>query len=175
MVDPEAAAAAHRAGMATTLHLALGGRSGVPGDAPLEAEYVVEMLSDGCLRTSGPYYGHGLMELGPCACLRVGGVRIVVSSRKAQMADQAMFRFVGIEPREEAILVVKSSVHFRADFEPIADDILVCLAPGSMPMDPGLLPWTNLADGVRLRPSGPPFRRPATSVSAASHKGKRTG
>jgi microcystin degradation protein MlrC len=100
--------------------------------------------------------------------LRLGGVRIVVSSRKAQMADQAMFRFVGIEPRDEAILVVKSSVHFRADFEPIAADILVCLAPGSMPMDPALLPWTNLADGVRLRPSGPPFRRPATAVSAAS-------
>ena len=84
----------------------------------------------------------------------------MVSSRKAQMADQAMFRFVGIEPRDEAILVVKSSVHFRADFEAIAGDILVCLAPGSMPMDPSALPWRKLAEGVRLRPHGPPFNRP---------------
>ena len=167
MVDPEAAAAAHRAGIGATVRLALGGRSRVPGDAPLEAEYVVERLSDGRLRTSGPYYGHGLMELGPCACLRLGGVRIVVSSRKAQMADQAMFRFVGIEPPEEAILVVKSSVHFRADFEPISRDILVCLAPGSMPMDPGVLPWANLADGVRLRPKGPPFSGSVTLVESS--------
>jgi microcystin degradation protein MlrC len=165
MVDAPAAAAAHRAGLGATLRLNLGGRSGVAGDAPLEGDYVVEALSDGRLQTSGPYYGRGVMELGPCACLRLGGVRIAVSSRKAQMADRAMFRFVGIEPGDEAILVVKSSVHFRADFEPIAADILVCLAPGSMPMDPGRLPWTNLADGVRLRPSGPPFRRPATAVS----------
>jgi microcystin degradation protein MlrC len=164
MVDAQAAAAAHRAGAGARLRLNLGGRSGVAGDAPLEADYVVEALSDGRLRTSGPYYGHGVMELGPCACLRLEGVRIVVSSRKAQMADQAMFRFIGIEPRDEAILVVKSSVHFRADFEPIAGNILVCLAPGSMPMDPGLLPWTNLADGVRLRPQGPPFRRPDKAV-----------
>ena len=83
----------------------------------------------------------------------------MVSSRKAQMADQAMFRFVGIEPRDEAILVVKSSVHFRADFEAIAGDILVCLAPGSMPMDPSALPWTNLSEGVRIRPNGQPFKR----------------
>jgi microcystin degradation protein MlrC len=158
IVDRDAAEAAHGAGVGSTLRLGLGGRSGVPGDAPLQADYIVESLSDGRLRTGGPYYGRGSMDLGPCACLRLGGLRIVVSSRKAQMADQSMFRFVGIEPREEPILVVKSSVHFRADFESIAGDILVCLAPGSMPMDPSALPWRNLSDGVRLRPNGPSFR-----------------
>ncbi|WP_046867388.1 M81 family metallopeptidase [Microvirga massiliensis] len=158
-VDPDAAKAAHRSGIGSTLRIALGGRSGIPDDAPLEADYFVEQLSDGRFRTCGPYYGHGLMDLGPCACLRLGGIRIVVSSRKAQMADQAMFRFIGIEPRDQAILVVKSSVHFRADFEPIASEILICTAPGSMPMDPSLLPWTSLAEGVRLRPNGPSFSR----------------
>jgi microcystin degradation protein MlrC len=165
IVDPEAAEAAHAAGIGSTLRLGLGGRSGIPDDAPLEADYVVESLSEGRLRTTGPYYGHGLMDLGRCACLRLGGIRIVVSSRKAQMADQAMFRFVGIEPHNQAILVVKSSVHFRADFEAIAGDILVCLAPGSMPMDPSVLPWANLAEGVRLRPNGPVFRRSERRIS----------
>jgi microcystin degradation protein MlrC len=168
IVDPDAAEAAHGAGVGATLRMGLGGRSGIPGDAPLQADYVVESLSDGRLRTSGPYYGSGWIDLGRCACLRLRGIRIVVSSRKAQMADQAMFRFVGIEPHEQAILVVKSSVHFRADFEGIASDILVSLAPGSMPMDPSKLPWTNLTEGVRLRPNGTPFRRserPGTGLS----------
>ena len=160
IVDPEAASAAHRAGIGATLRIGLGGRLGIDGDAPLEAAYLVESLSDGRVATSGPYYGHGVMELGPCACLRLGGIRIVVSSRKAQMADRAMFRFVGIEPRDQAILVVKSSVHFRADFEPIAGEILICTAPGSMPMDPSRLPWTSLSRGIRLRPNGPAFARP---------------
>ncbi len=176
IVDPRAAAAAHSAGTGATLRIGLGGRSGVAGDAPLEADYVVEALSDGRLCTSGPYYGDGVMELGRCACLRLEGVQVVVSSRKAQMADQAMFRFVGIEPRQEPILVVKSSVHFRADFEQTAGDILVCLAPGSMPMDPSVLPWTNLTDGVRLRPNGPVFRRSGTCPErSAGRTGRQQG
>jgi microcystin degradation protein MlrC len=89
--------------------------------------------------------------------LRVGGVRIVLSSRKAQLADQAMFRFVGIEPTEQSILVNKSSVHFRADFEPIAEKIIICAAPGAMPADTSTLPWTRLRPGVRLKPNGIPF------------------
>lgn len=97
------------------------------------------------------------MNLGPSACLRVGDVRIVVGSRKAQMADQAMYRQVGIEPTEQAILVNKSSVHFRADFEPIAATILVCAAPGPMPVDPAALPWRRLRPGLRTSPLGQPF------------------
>ena len=86
-----------------------------------------------------------------------GLVSDVVGSRKAQMADQAMYRQVGIEPTEQAILVNKSSVHFRADFEPIAETILVCAAPGPMPVDPAALPWRRLRPGLRTSPLGQPF------------------
>ena len=72
-----------------------------------------------------------------------------------------MFRFVGIEPEAQDILVVKSSVHFRADFDPIAETILVCTAPGPMPISPAALPFRHLAPGIRLEPGGPPFIPPA--------------
>ncbi len=90
-------------------------------------------------------------------CLRIGDVRVVVGSRKAQLADQAMFRFVGIEPTEQSILVNKSSVHFRADFDPIAEEIIVCAAPGAMPADTAALPWTRLRPDMRIKPNGPTF------------------
>ncbi|MBR1222726.1 M81 family metallopeptidase [Bradyrhizobium sp. U87765 SZCCT0131] len=157
IVDPEAAQAAHAAGVGQSVTLALGGKSGIPGDAPLIETFVVEQLSDGRFLAPGPYFGGSQMNLGPSACLRIGGVRIVVGSRKAQLADQAMFRFVGIEPTEQAILVNKSSVHFRADFEPIAETILICAAPGAMPADTAALPWTRLRPGVRIKPNGPAF------------------
>ncbi len=96
----------------------------------------MDALSDGTFNATGPYFGKGPMFLGRSACLRIGGVRVVVASRKAQLADQAMFRYVGIEPTEQADLVNKSSVHFRADFTPIAETILVCTAPGAMPFPP---------------------------------------
>jgi microcystin degradation protein MlrC len=161
IVDPESAKAAHAAGDGATVKLALGGKSGILGDAPFEASFVVEKLSDGKFTAPGPYFGGGRISLGPSACLRIGGVRVVVASRKAQLADQAMYRFVGIEPSEQSILVNKSSVHFRADFEPIAENIIICAAPGAMPADTSTLPWTRLRPGVRLTPNGIPFS-PAT-------------
>jgi microcystin degradation protein MlrC len=155
--DPASAKAAHAAGVGAAVTLALGGKSGIPGDAPYEETFIVEKLSDGKFVAPGPYYGGRDMDMGPSAALRIGDVRVVVSSYKAQMADQSMFRYVGIEPKEQAILVNKSSVHFRADFEPIAEKLLICAAPGAMPADLAALPWTKLRPGIRLKPNGPAF------------------
>jgi microcystin degradation protein MlrC len=161
--DPASAKAAHEAGIGATVRLALGGKSGIPGDAPFEATFIVEQLSDGKFVAPGPYFGGRDMDMGPSAALRIGDIRVVVSSHKAQLADQAMFRYVGIEPTEQAILVNKSSVHFRADFEPIAEKLLICAAPGAMPADPASLPWTKLRPGIRLRPNGHAFTAPYLS------------
>ena len=92
------------------------------------------------------------MELGPTALLRLDGIRIVVASRKQQAADQAMFRHLGVEPRAQAILVLKSAVHFRADFEPIAEEILVVAAPGPCTLDNRDYPYRSLRRGLRVMP-----------------------
>ena len=159
--DPESARAAHAAGAGASVTLSLGGKSGIPGDEPYKETFIVETLSDGRFIAPGPYYGGREMEMGPSAALRIGDVRVVVSSHKAQLADQARYRYVGIEPTEQAILVNKSSVHFRADFEPIAAKLLICAAPGAMPADTASLPWTRLRPGVRIRPNGPAFNPPS--------------
>ena len=157
MVDPEAALAAHRAGAGSEINIALGGKSGIPGDAPFAAEFKVEQVGDGQFAGTGPMYGGARMNLGPMASLRIRDIRILVGSRKAQLADQAMYRHCGIEPTTRKIIVNKSSVHFRADFEPIASEVLICVAPGPMVADPGALPWTRLRPGMRIRPNGPAF------------------
>src|SRR5438477_9020433 len=156
--DPQSARAAHAAGVGATVKLALGGKSGISGDAPYEENFIVEKLSDGNFVAPGPYFGGRVMEMGPSACLRIGDVRAVVASNKTQLADQAMYRYVGIEPTEQKILVNKSSVHFRADFEPIAEKLLICAAPGAMPADTADLPWTRLRPGIRIKPNGPAFQ-----------------
>ncbi len=161
--DPESASAAHAAGVGATVTLDLGGKSGIPGDAPYKESFLVEKLSDGNFVATGPYYRGRDMEMGPSACLRIGDVRVVVASYKAQLADQSMYRYVGIEPTEQKILVNKSSVHFRADFEPIAEKLLICAAPGAMPADTATLPWTKLRPGIRIKPNGAVFAPPALS------------
>ncbi|MBM3393311.1 MAG: M81 family metallopeptidase [Betaproteobacteria bacterium] len=158
IADAEAARAAHAVGQGGSLDIALGGKSGIAGDAPLHARYSVEQLSDGKLTGTGPFYRGARMTLGPCARLRVGSVQVIVSTEKVQLADQQMYRFIGIEPTQQAILAVKSSAHFRADFAPIAREILVCKAPGPMLADPSEYPWRDLRPGIKLRPKGQKFR-----------------
>jgi microcystin degradation protein MlrC len=159
--DPEAAAQAHAAGVGATVELTLGGRSGVPGDTPFTGRFEVLALSNGSCRYDGPMM-HGMqVTLGPSACVRIGGVKVALSSTKAQMLERNLYRMVGIEPEAMKILVNKSSVHFRADFEPIAHAVLVAKAPGPMLADPADLPWQRLAPGIRLAPLGPAFTAPA--------------
>ena len=167
IVDPATAAQAHHAGQGGVARFCIGGHPGVPGDHPVQVEATVEHLSDGALHATGPYYGGTHLNLGPSACLRIGGVRVVVTTGIAQMADREMFRFVGIVPENQAILVVKSSTHFRADFAPIAQEILIARAPGPMPFDPADLPFTRLRDGLRLSPGGPAFANPRAAAARA--------
>ncbi|CAB3631925.1 MAG: M81 family metallopeptidase [Achromobacter pulmonis] len=155
--DPDAVRQATAAGVGNKVRLRLGGQSGVAGDAPFEGEFLVETLSPGRLRFDGPMM-HGMeVDLEAVAGLRLGGVRVVVSATKSQMLDRNLFRVGGVQPEEMAILVVKSSVHFRADFQPIAHEVLVAKAPGPMQADPADLPWTRLQAGMRIKPLGPAF------------------
>ena len=154
--DPEGALRAHAAGEGARLRLALGGRNGPPGVVPFEAEFAVERLGDGRFVATGPVYGGNRMDLGPMALLRVigraGAVRVIVASRRIQAADQAILRHLGVEPAAERILALKSSVHFRADFEPIAAEVLVVEAPGAVVADPARLPFRRLRPGLRTAP-----------------------
>ncbi len=161
LIDKESAAKAHAAGQGATLAFSLGGKSRIPGDAPFEGEFTVEKLGDGKFTCTGPMFKGFRMTLGNMALLRskaAPGVRVVLASRKVQAADQEMFRHVGVEPKKERILALKSSVHFRADFEPIAKEVLVVKAPGPALADPVEFKWTKLRKGVRLRPLGPVYQ-----------------
>ena len=158
LIDPASAQRAHEVGQGNASVFALGGRSRIPDDAPLHGEFSVEKLGDGRFTCTGPMFKGFRMNLGPMALLRsraAPGVRVVLASRKCQAADQEMFRHVGVEPRRNRIVALKSSVHFRADFEPIAKEVLVVKAPGPALADPAEFKWTKLRKGVRLRPLGP--------------------
>ncbi len=148
--DVESAAACHAAGEGATLALSLGGRS---DGMPFAAEARVLRLTDGRFTLTGPMGGGSPANLGPVALVEFApGIRVVVASRKMQAHDQAILRHVGIEPAACAIIALKSSVHFRADFGPIAARVIVAAAPGPVVADPATLPFRHLRLGLRTRP-----------------------
>lgn len=165
--DPQAALAAHRAGLGATVELELGGHSGPAGVSPVRAAFVVEALGDGRFVTDGSVAGGRKVDMGPMALLRVGGVSVTVTSKRLQAYDKAPFRHLGIEPGEQRILALKSTCHYRAEFEPLAQQIIVVLAPGYYVADPTHYPFRRLRDGVRLKPLGNAFHQPASRTAAA--------
>jgi microcystin degradation protein MlrC len=154
--DPGAAARAFAAGVGATLALALGRSvptfTGQHSDAPVQGEFRVRAISDGKVTLKGPMMTGLSVQLGPSACLEIEGIFVAVTSGKKQLLDRELFRFLGIAPETMKILVVKSSNHFRADFTPIASEIIVAKAAGPMAADPADLPWRRLSPATRTRP-----------------------
>jgi microcystin degradation protein MlrC len=152
--DPAAAAHAHAAGTGAILELSLGGRGGPSGETPLHGKFEVVALGDGCFTATGPFYRGARMQLGPMALLRANDVHIAVASRRQQAADRAMFQHLGAEPEQFSVLLLKSSVHFRADFGPLARHIMLVAAPGANLADPAQLPFRKLPAHMRVAGRG---------------------
>jgi microcystin degradation protein MlrC len=128
--DPAAVRACLAAGVGAIISLAVGGKVDPAHGAPLAVSGRVRTLSDGRFVHRGPMFRGLEGRLGPTAVLDVNGVKIILISHRWQTLDPEMIRFVGIDPLAERIVVVKSSIHYRAAFEPIARAILEVDAPG---------------------------------------------
>ncbi len=154
MYHPEVAAKAYAAGVGALIDVVLGVSvttySGM-SDAPLSARARVVAISDGRCVLKGPMMRGMTSQLGQSACLEIEGVLVAVVSGKAQLFDREMLRILGITPEAMKLIVLKSSNHFRADFEPIASKVLVAKAIGPMAADPGDLPWRKLSAHTRTR------------------------
>jgi microcystin degradation protein MlrC len=160
IVDPKAAEAATAAGEGAMLDRGIGAAVGFAGETPVEAAWRVVRLAGGIFTGSGPMYGGAKFRIGPMALLtdQESGVSAVLACRRIQAVDQEMFRHVGIEPSQVPILALKSTVHFRAHFQPIAETVLCVQSPGAHVTDPAELPYHSLRKGIRLRPQGPVHR-----------------
>lgn len=153
LTDTETADAAHALGEGRTGEFRIGGKL-YPGDAPVAVRCkVLRACSDGWTAL-GAMKGGMPVDLGRTALLETEdeGVLVVVASRVAQTMESSIFRHLGLVPERLPIIVVKSSVHFRADFEPMAQAILVAKAPGPVTIDLRELSYRKARPGLRLMP-----------------------
>jgi len=142
--DAEAARACVAAGVGATLTLPVGGKVDPSHGAPVTVTGRVRTLSDGRFVYKGPMMRGVEGRLGLTAVLDVNDVKVILISHRRQTLDPEMIRFVGIDPLAEKILVVKSSIHYRAAFEPIARAILEVDAPGLSSSNLGRFAFTRV-------------------------------
>ncbi len=149
MVDIQVVEAAQRAGVGAKLSLDLGGKTDQLHGYPIPIVATVESLSNGDFTYEGPMDAGRHDSLGQTAVIACEGrygntVRVIVCERRVQALDAAIFRSQGIEPTECKIVAVKSAVHFRGSFTPIAHEIIEVDTPGLTSIDFTRFPYRRM-------------------------------
>lgn len=133
--DPETVQQAFKAGPGATIHVKLGGKSNPIVGAPVETDAYVKSLSDGNFKVKGPMNRGVPQVTGPTAVLQFRGITCVCVSNRTQPFDEEAFRSNGVEPMDYHIIVVKSSVHYRAAWKRECDHILTVDLPNLTAFD----------------------------------------
>ena len=84
------------------------------------------------------------INMGRSAVLSVGGVDIAVVSRHVEPFDPGCFRALGMEPTTRTYLMLKSRIHYRVGFKPIAKEIVECAGRGVCTSDYDQVEFKNV-------------------------------
>ena len=129
------------AGVGAELDLRVGGKcgptSGQPVDLRVVVRAVVENHSQSALGTRE--------RLGTCVWVETvgeaGGLHLLLSSIRTQTYGTDAFTGVGITLEDKALVVVKSTQHFHAQFAPLARAVLYVTTPGAITLDFASIPF----------------------------------
>lgn len=130
IADPESVDQAVKAGVGNRVQLNVGGKTDTQHGVPVALTGSVKALSDGRFILKGPMGRGTAGNMGRTAVVQIGGIEIILTERRIQPYDAQVLRSVGIEPKARKLIALKSAVHFRADYTPIAHQILDVDTPG---------------------------------------------
>jgi microcystin degradation protein MlrC len=143
--DPVAVSLAHAADAGARLTLRLGGKMGPASGDPLDLDVEVVGVIEAMQQRWPQREGAILSPCGDAAALHVAGIDVIVGSRRSQVFSPDVWTNFGIDAAAKDVLIVKSSQHFYAGFEPIASEILYMAAPGAVPVRIEDIPFERLA------------------------------
>jgi microcystin degradation protein MlrC len=130
VVDPEAAAACHRAGKGSAVTVALGHKVDPRWGQPIELTGVVEMLTDGRFTYTGGIWEGQYAEMGPSARLRVGSVEILIATHPTYDWADEQYTSLGMNTGSAKFIVVKNPMNYRNGYGGRFVEALVLDTPG---------------------------------------------
>ena len=116
-VDPAVAAQCHAAGAGATIDVVFNRDNADDHGRAVAARIEVLGLSDGFIVGRRGIAAGRTSKLGPSACVRLGGITMIVAPRRIQAADPAYFESFGLDIASFRTVVLKSRGHFRAGFD----------------------------------------------------------
>ena len=146
--DPDVVAQMIKAGVGATVTVNLGGKLPMPALAtqskPLTLTGEVKIISNGKFKARVAMSRGLTVNMGHAAVLSVEGVDIAVISRHIEPYDPECFRALGMEPTQRKYLMLKSRIHYRVGFKPIAKAIIECAGRGVCTSDYSQLEFVNV-------------------------------
>lgn len=144
VVDPEAAAACHRAGATKEVELPIGHALDPRWGEPLRFRGRVERLSDGTFTYAGGILGGVTVTMGPSAVLAVGSIRLLVMSIPTYDWGDDQYRALSLDPSTAKFVGVKNMMNFRFGYGQLMKASFVLDLPGPTPPDMRQLPFQRL-------------------------------
>ena len=141
--DPMAVRLCHDAGIGATLPMRIGGKAGQLSGSPIDAIVEVRSVRSDAMQA---LFGQGepRESLGRSAAVRIGGIDVVLTSRRQQVFSTHCFTEHDIDLTRLHIVVVKSMQHFMGGFASIAASIVRCDGPGSATLDLTKIPYQRI-------------------------------
>jgi microcystin degradation protein MlrC len=133
VVDPDAAAACHRAGPGREVTVSLGHRLDPRWGQPVTVTGRVARLSDGRFRYAGGIWDGVEGNMGPSAVLSIGAIQALVASHGTYDWADEQFRAVDLSPPDARFIVVKNPMNYRMAYGPIARAAFILDTPGPTP------------------------------------------
>jgi microcystin degradation protein MlrC len=130
VVDAPAVARAITAGVGAEVATTLGGTLDPRYNRPVPVAGRVRILSDGRFVSSDKKSAGVEFQMGRAAVIEVGRIAVLATERPAFTFDPALYRSVGLEPRDAKIVIVKSPLQFRDGYGDIARACWVVDTPG---------------------------------------------
>ena len=146
--DPATVAELIAVGVGAEVTLAVGGRVDAPSigrkGQPLTLTGLVRAITDGSFRVTGPMMTGALVNCGRTVVLDTGPVKLVITENRVEPFDLGVFTHCGLDPLTADYILLWSRQHFRAGFEPIAQEVLMLAGPGVCSSDYGLFPFERI-------------------------------
>lgn len=142
--DPGAVRFCMEAGEGATLDLRIGGKCGKVSGQPVDLTVTVERIVEDA---SVPSFGEQKERIGDAVWVRAANrVDLVLASFREQTYHPDAFTQFGIDLAEKKVIVVKSSIHFGAAFEPLATEVIYAEAGGLLTLDYRNIPFRKFKD-----------------------------
>lgn len=144
VVDPQAVQRTQRGTVGSEVFLRLGHQVDDRWGEPIDVQGKLELWHDGRFVYRGGIWDGVEGNMGQSAVVRVGQIRILITSHATYDWADEQWQAVGIDPRQVRCVVVKNPMNFHNVYDEVAASVIILDTPGPTPASVKGLPFKEM-------------------------------